>query len=171
MQRFRLIHQKLHDNHFFEPLLAGGLFKFPFPTKNFLRKFFVKMHRFRHIHQKLSNNHFFGPLLAGGLINNTVLLFNPRKNDFLFEFSLKIMKRKNIYFIYTKHLLLLLHLLKLQFSTKNFLAKFFIKEHRFLLIHQKLNSNGFFSAPRCDTFVLNSICFKRFHSKIFHKSA
>ena len=33
---------------------------------------------------------------------------------------------------------------RIQFYTKNFLAKFFIKVHRFRLIHQKLSSNGTF---------------------------
>ena len=67
----------------------------------------------------------------------------PRKSNFLLEFSLKIMKRKNIYFYNTKHLFLLLNLFKIQFTTKNFLAKFFIEVHRFRLIHQKLNSKYF----------------------------
>ena len=76
------------------------------------------------------------------------------------------MKPKNIYFYYTKHLhlptlhiflliyqklnskdffrpMVMLHLFKIQFSTKNFLLKFFIQMHIFCLIHQKLNSKGF----------------------------
>ena len=36
------------------------------------------------------------------------------------------------------------HLFQIRFATKNFIAKFFIKAHSFRLIHQKLNSKGFF---------------------------
>ena len=84
MQRFKLILQKLHHNHFFGPLLAGGLFKIPSPTKNFLKKFFVKMHRFRHIHQKLNQKVYFRPLFVARLFK----IQFPTKN-FLRDFSLK----------------------------------------------------------------------------------
>ena len=67
MHRSRLIHQKLNHNLFCGPLLAEGLFKIPFPTKNFLRKFFNKMHRFRLMQQKLSQKRFFVPLLVAPL--------------------------------------------------------------------------------------------------------
>ena len=40
--------------------------------------------------------------------------------------------------------LMVTHLFKTQFPTKNCLTKFFIKVHRLRLIHQKLDSKGFF---------------------------
>ena len=113
------------------------------------------------------------------------------------------MKPKNIYIYLFKirFPLVVLHLFEIQFPTKNSRAKFFIKMHRFQIIHQKLNSKGFFQplvvtrlfkiqfstkkslakfflkmhrffpTPGGDTFVQISISYKKFPSEIFHKSA
>ena len=66
--------------------------------------------------------------------------------------------------------LVVTYLFKIQFSTKNFLVKFFIKVHRFTY-SPKTEFERVFPTPRCDTFVQNSICYKKFPSKISHKNS
>ena len=59
------------------------------------------------------------------------------------------------------------HFFKIRFATKNFLAKFLIKMHRFRLIHQKLNSNGLFRTPNGYALVQNSFPTINFLAKLF----
>ena len=93
------------------PLLARGLLKIPFHTKNFLRKFFNKMHRFRLIYQKLSEKCFFVPLLVDQKLHYNHFFGPLLGGAFVQNFI----------------------------PYKNSLGKFFIKIHRFRLIHQKLS--------------------------------
>ena len=62
-----------------------------------------------------------------------------------------------------------LHLFKIQFSTKNLLAKFFIKVHRFRLIDQKMYSNGFFRPLLVTNLLKIKFPAKNLLAKIFIK--
>ena len=66
--------------------------------------------------------------------------------------------------------LVMARLFKIQFSTKKFLAKIFIKIYKSQLIHEKLNSKGFWT-PGDATFVQNSIFYKKVPSQNFHTNA
>ena len=65
--------------------------------------------------------------------------------------------------------LLVLHLTKIQFPTENFVAKFFIKVHRFRLFHQRLNSNGFFRSLLVTNLLKIKFPTKNLQAKIFIK--
>ena len=66
-------------------LFVARLFKIQFPAKNFLGKFFIKMHRFRRIYRKLNQKGFFGLLFVARLFK----IQFPTKN-FLRKLSLYI---------------------------------------------------------------------------------
>ena len=135
MHRFWLIGKKLNSKGFFWPLVATHWFKIKFPTKKFLAKFFIKMHRFRLIHQTLNSKGFFRPLVVTHFLQNVVFL----KNALIPTYLLKNEFERFFFDPWWGHICS-----KINFLRKNSLAKIFIKMHRFRLIHQKLNSKGFF---------------------------
>ena len=114
-----------------------------FQQKNFLPKFFMKVHRYRLNHQKLHTKRFFRPLVVTHLfeIQFSTVIFLAKFFIKSQRYRLIHQKLKNNRFCpnpgdYT--------FAQNSMSYKTFPNKFFIKVHKYRIIIQKLNSNGFF---------------------------
>ena len=153
---------------FFRSLVDTHLFKIQFPTINFVAKFFIKYNRFRLIHQKLNSNGFFRPLVVTHLFQIRFATKNFLAKVFIKAHRFRLIYKK----LNSKDFFLTLgNYLFIQFSNKKFSSKISYKNASISTYSLKTEFERFFPTPRCDTFVSNSICYKKFHSKIFHKSA